>query len=616
MALSLSRRPDRETGFIPFYKEILTMLFTSLVRLRKRPWLDRSQTRRNAGRPRHSVVLRLEILEARTLPSTLTVLNNLDSGAGSLRDTITNAKSGDIIVFDSSLNGQTITLTSNELAINKSVDIEGPGPSLLTVSGNDIFRVFDVSQGLTVTIAGIAVSHGVGTGDLQDNSQGGGGGGGLLNGGSIVNLANDVFSCNHAEHGGAITNVAGSVLTVFNSSFIANQAVGSTGDAYVEGGVIWSTDHKGVGATATLMGCTFIGNQALAQDGGSLGGSNRALSVANGGAIHSGGQSFLTVKNSTFIGNQAIAGSGADASKASGASVVDVATGGAIANDEGLHFVVDGCTFSHNEAIGGSNATSDSGNLGQGVGGAIVTEGMAAITNSSFDHNLAQGGSGDAGGSGVVLNGRGIGGAIANFPLGVSLTVSNCTFNDNQALGGSGDAGGLVVGNGVGGGIDNERGATATVTNSIFTGNQAIGGAGATGQNGTDGLGGGIANVLGATLTVSGCTLTGNQATGGVGGAGANGGNGLGGGVYNDGLSTIPLNAGTPATLTVTGSTITGNQAIGGAPGSGGGAGLGIGGGVYFASSGVACLDVFTIISGNTSSTSNNDVFGVFTICM
>ena len=58
------------------------MLFTSLLRLRKRPWLDRSNTRRNAGRPRHSVVPRLESLEDRTLPSTLTVLNSLDSGAG------------------------------------------------------------------------------------------------------------------------------------------------------------------------------------------------------------------------------------------------------------------------------------------------------------------------------------------------------------------------------------------------------------------------------------------------------------------------------------------------------------------------------------------------------
>ena len=71
---------------------------------------------------------RLEGLEDRTVLSTLTVTNALDSGAGSLRAAIKAASSGDTIVFASSLNGQTITLTSGELAISKSLDIEGPGP--------------------------------------------------------------------------------------------------------------------------------------------------------------------------------------------------------------------------------------------------------------------------------------------------------------------------------------------------------------------------------------------------------------------------------------------------------------------------------------------------------
>jgi hypothetical protein len=89
------------------------------------------------------------------------VLNTLDSGAGSLRAAITGAKGGDTIVFAPSLDGQTITLTSGELTINKSVDIEGPGASLLAISGNDAFRLFDiVNQRLTVTIAGLTMTHG------------------------------------------------------------------------------------------------------------------------------------------------------------------------------------------------------------------------------------------------------------------------------------------------------------------------------------------------------------------------------------------------------------------------------------------------------------------------
>src|SRR5882724_260164 len=87
-------------------------------------------------------------------PSTLTVTNTSDKGPGSLRATITNAKSGDTIVFASSLNGQTITLISDQLTINKNLDIEGPGPSLLAISGNDVNRIFNVNEGLTVTIGG------------------------------------------------------------------------------------------------------------------------------------------------------------------------------------------------------------------------------------------------------------------------------------------------------------------------------------------------------------------------------------------------------------------------------------------------------------------------------
>ena len=73
--------------------------------------------RRRGFRPR------LEGLEDRTVPSTLTVTNNLDSGAGSLRAAIGHAKDGDTIVFVPGLDGQTITLTNDELAIKKSLDI-------------------------------------------------------------------------------------------------------------------------------------------------------------------------------------------------------------------------------------------------------------------------------------------------------------------------------------------------------------------------------------------------------------------------------------------------------------------------------------------------------------
>src|SRR6516165_10518861 len=78
-------------------------------------------------RKRAASRLRLEALEDRWLPSTLTVLNNLDSGGGSLRAEVAAASSGDTIVFNKSLVGQTITLTSGDLAITKSLTIDGLG---------------------------------------------------------------------------------------------------------------------------------------------------------------------------------------------------------------------------------------------------------------------------------------------------------------------------------------------------------------------------------------------------------------------------------------------------------------------------------------------------------
>src|SRR5262245_40343305 len=235
------------------------MRFPSSFLPRKR----RSQAHPSHGR--RSVVPRLERLEGRTVPSTLTVLNDLDKGAGSLRDAITKAQDGDTIAFAPSLAGQTITLTSGALDVKRSVDIEGPGAELLAVSGNDASRVFDVGAGLTVCIAGLTITHGRGGGRW--------GGGAIQNVGSALTLVNDVFSNNLAVGsssedsmgGGASTNRNGAVLTVRASSFVGNQAIGREG-GFGEGGAIWNR------ASATITGSTFRGNRAVGGDGGRVGG--------------------------------------------------------------------------------------------------------------------------------------------------------------------------------------------------------------------------------------------------------------------------------------------------------------------------------------------------------
>src|SRR5216683_2087216 len=153
---------------------------------------DSQRTRRDRGHPskrrqRPRFVPRLEELECRTLPSTLTVVNNHDSGAGSLRAEIAAADNGDTIRFDHNLQGQTITLTSGELVIDKSLDIQGLGANQLTVSGNDASRVFRIDSGITVDIDDLTITHG-----RADN------GGGIWNAGGTLILSHDVVSQNQA----------------------------------------------------------------------------------------------------------------------------------------------------------------------------------------------------------------------------------------------------------------------------------------------------------------------------------------------------------------------------------------------------------------------------------
>jgi hypothetical protein len=121
----------------------------------------------------------LEVLEGRQVLSTLTVTSILDSGAGSLRAEIAAAKNNDTIVFDSSLDNQTIALTSGELYVNTSVTISGPCAAQVTISGGNASRIFEVAANTQVALSGLTISNG--------NARFvGGPGGGILNNGNLT----------------------------------------------------------------------------------------------------------------------------------------------------------------------------------------------------------------------------------------------------------------------------------------------------------------------------------------------------------------------------------------------------------------------------------------------
>jgi hypothetical protein len=283
----------------------------------------RPQTRRAPARkPTQVFRPRVEVLEGRDVPSTLTVLNNLDSGAGSLRAEIAAANSGDTINFATGLAGQTIKLTSDELFINKSLTIQGPGAGLLTISGGNAWRVFEVGGSSTsvpnVTLSGLTITQGYAHA-LNSNYEFDGGG--IANdNGSTLTISGCTVSGNRAGlAGGGVYNF-GATLQVTNSTLSGNTVIDPSGGAGT-GGAVYSVP-AGSASKVSLTGCTLSNNSASGA-GGAIYDFNTTMTVSGctlsgnsageaGGAIYNSGTTILknhktvptlTVSNSAFSGN-------------------------------------------------------------------------------------------------------------------------------------------------------------------------------------------------------------------------------------------------------------------------------------------------------------------------
>jgi hypothetical protein len=407
--------------------------------------------------------------------------------------------------------------------------------------------------------------------------------------------------------GGALTAYGGSTLIVTASTFDNNVTQDQAADGGgVSGGAI-DVEFFGYlanGSSAlTVAQSGFTGNQALGGDGGPGGDGGQG----SGGAIavEGPGSTSATVTDSSFVGNEARGGNGGFGG-GSGAGGV----GGAL-NNYSATLVVNGGFFKDNESRGGSGGFGG-GSANDSVGGAIGATVLnlgptgpfvlptTTVTGSQFVKNQAVGGTGGASGLGNPGGdgGGARGGAVAN--LFGTLDLSDSSVVQNAATGGAGGAGGGNGGTARGGGVANDRGGIATISGTAVVNNQATGGAGADGGSGGDALGGGIFNGRvnrftsnsQAALTLTDSSVSANGATGGTGGAG---GNGFGGGLFNA--------AGTP-TATLRDVVLTGNAATGG-----GATGQGIGGGIY--STGTVYVH-HAVVEGNNASI-DDDVFGVLT---
>jgi hypothetical protein len=413
---------------------------------------------------------RLEILEDRTLPSTFTVTNLLDSGAGSLRAAVVaaNANPGaDTINFATT---GTIALTSGELDITDSLTINGPGLNSLTVSGNNISRVFGLAGNPTVTIADLTVANG-----WTSGSPGAGiymAGGNLtldrvaVSGNSAVGVL-DVNGYGGDGLGGGLY-VAGGTLSLDQSTVEGNYAIGGAGldDFYAGNG------GQGAGAGLYVAGGTVYVNQSTVAGDHALGGA--------GGNIPSG----------YFDGTPYAGGGGA-------------AAGGGIRIAAGTVAFYQS-TLANNSAIGGNSGSGSwgySGAPGAGEGGGLsITGGTLTVDQSTVSGNWAVGGAGAVEDTGLYVNGafgsRGDGGGL--HVAGGTVSVNLTTVSGNQALGGAGGtavngfAYGMNGGAAAGGGIRVAAG-TVQLSQSTLSGNTADGGSGGFGDfPGQDGVGGGL----------------------------------------------------------------------------------------------------------------------------
>jgi hypothetical protein len=326
---------------------------------------------------------RLEALEDRWLPSTLTVTNSFDSGAGSLRAEIAAAHNGDTINFAPSLVGQTITLTSGELLIKKSVTINGPGTSQLTISGDNLSRVFELSN-LTkpqVTLSGLTISNGNGVFAAGSSQTNNGKGGAILNDGTLT-VSNCILSGNTAVQGGGIYNDQDGSLLIIGST-VSNNSCPATG---AFGGGI-----ENFYGTLTVSNSTVSGNFAAGAGGGIY--------------EHSG---TVSSSSSSVSGNSA--GWGA---------AIDVDSGSAQVNNCKLNSnfakVIGGAIYISNVSgttvtVSGSTLSGNSAN----VGGGIANDGTLSVTNCTLSNNSASNGGG-------IFNRYG------------SLTLSGSTLTGNSA---------------------------------------------------------------------------------------------------------------------------------------------------------------------------------------
>lgn len=181
----------------------------------------------------------------RPQPITVAVTNLNDHGAGSLREAIRDACSGDMIEI---LPTGTIVLSTGDLVIDKDLRIVGPGASALAIDGGFTSRVFRIDSG-EVTISGLTVTRGRAcggsgilnlaklaihdctiSGNLSDICSGGSG----IENRNVLTMKRSLVKANESAFDAGGIRSSGT-LTLINTTVTNNSAGGAGGGIYSSG---------------------------------------------------------------------------------------------------------------------------------------------------------------------------------------------------------------------------------------------------------------------------------------------------------------------------------------------------------------------------------------------
>ncbi len=404
-------------------------------------------------------VLGIAALAMPAFATEFVVINNNDSGGGSLRQAMLDANSGGggNITF-SNVSGQ-ITLVTPLPQITANINIFGPGTDTLRVSGNNTNRIFTIASGTTNTFAGFAIADArayyvpFGSGGISTP------GCAVSNSGCLTVINCNITNCinNGDVMGGAICN--NGTLAMQNCQFIA--AGGPLiygGDVY--GGCIYNASNSLVTLNNCVMtNCYAFEGAGLFNYGTAVLQNCRLTALyandeGNGGAITTYGS--LTVSSCVisncdyaFWGNGIFGGGGQIVMSN---TVVTQNSGGI--QGGGLFFfrgtnLLYGCTISSNECNDGGGGIQNwgadttmvnctvSGNYSYELGGGGI-DNLATLrmTNCTVSGNWSPGVSFSSLGGAGILNSTAdyeyIGGSNA------VLYLTDCTIASNNMTNGTG----------------------------------------------------------------------------------------------------------------------------------------------------------------------------------